>query len=190
MSTVLLLHSALGLRPAVGDFADALRGAGHEVITPDFYDGQVFDDTAGGIGYRDQVGGRELFERVRPTLADLPPDTVLAGFSLGAAFAQRLATERPGAAAVILLHYAAAPRGRWPGQPVQVHRYADDSWIAPADVAALGRAVTDSGASFADHVLPGSGHLFTDPATPDGDAAATARTIERITTLLASDGGG
>jgi dienelactone hydrolase len=61
-----------------------------------------------------------------------------------------------------------------------VHRYADDPWIAPTDVTALGAAVEASGAPFEDHVAPGRGHLFTDPDLPGYDAALTAATVERV----------
>lgn len=190
MSRLLLLHSALGLRPAVIAFADGLRARGHEVDTPDFYDGHVFDDgDEAGIAYRDEVGGRALLGRLAPVLDDLPPDTALAGFSLGAAFAQHLATRRPQARAVALLHHASAPRGEWPGMPVQVHRYAQDPWIEPDDVVTLGERVRASGARFEDVVVPGSGHLFTDSGATDGDAAATAAALDRVDALLRGDGG-
>lgn len=184
MSHVLLLHSALGLRPAVLTFADRLRDLGHAVEAPDFYDGNVFEDEPAGIAYRDAVGARDLLSRVGPALDALPADAVLAGFSLGSAFAQSLARSRPESRAVILMHSVAAPRGVWPGQPVQVHRYSEDPWIDPADVAALGHAVRAAHACFEDHVVPGRGHLFTDLASPDGDADATDATIERIHALL------
>ena len=58
MAHILLLHSAIGLRPAVLEFADALRDRGHTLTVPDYYDGQVFDDEAAGIEYRDRVGAR------------------------------------------------------------------------------------------------------------------------------------
>lgn len=186
MSTILLLHSAFGLRPAVTHFADALREHGHDVVVPDYYGGHVFDDTCAGLSHRDDVGPANLLAGVRPILEGLPADTVLAGFSLGAAFAQRLAADRPQAAAVILMHSVAAPRGgTWSGQPVQVHRYAEDPFVDPADLQALGDAVRASGADFVDFVTPGKGHLFTDPDLPDGDAGATAATVERIAALLA-----
>ncbi len=186
MSDILLLHSALGLRPAVLDFARALSDAGHTVHTPDFYDGHVFDGQREGLAYRDEVGARTIFtERLLPQIADLPADAVLAGFSLGAAYAQALAARRSQAAAVVLLHSVAAPRGDWPGQPVQVHRYARDPFVDEGDLTALAAAVRSSGAVFEDWVTPGSGHLFTDPGTPDGDAEATASTLERIKALLA-----
>lgn len=187
MSTILLLHSALGLRPAVIRFADALRERGHDVITPDYYAGSIFDDTCAGLSHRDDVGPAQLLARVRPVIDDLPADTALAGFSLGAAFAQRLAADRPEAAAVILMHSVAAPRnGAWSGQPVQVHRYAEDPFVDPADLHALADAVRASGARFDDFVTAGSGHLFTDTDLPEGDAAATAATIDRIAELLSA----
>jgi dienelactone hydrolase len=182
MARILLLHSALGLRPAVLEFAERLRELGHEVDAPDFYEGNVFEDEAPGIAHRD--AHPEYFDHVRAIAQELSADTVLAGFSLGSWFAQRLATRRPRARAAILLHSAGAPRGDWSGVPVQVHRHAVDPWIEPADVGALGAAVTASGAPFEDHVTPGRGHLFTDLAGPDADAAATAATLERIDTFL------
>lgn len=185
MTTILLLHSALGLRPAVLDFADALRARGHEVMTPDYYAGNIFDDTCAGLSHRDDVGPAQLLSRVRPIVDELPKDTVLAGFSLGAAFAQRLAADRPEARAVILMHSVAAPRrGLWSGQPVQVHRYAEDPFVDLVDLQAFADAVRASGASYEDYVTPGTGHLFTDPDLPDGDAAATAATVGRIDALL------
>ena len=183
MSTVLLLHSAYGLRPAVHRFADALRALGHEVVVPDYYDGAVFDDDA-GIAHRDAVGARALLERLRPAVAGLPADAALAGFSLGAAFAQRLAADRPEATGVALLHHVSPLRAGWSGQPVQVHRYAEDPWIDPDDVAALGVAAAAAGAPFEDVVVPGRGHLFTDTDLTDGDAAATAQSVARIHALL------
>ncbi|MBD2759459.1 dienelactone hydrolase family protein [Yimella sp. cx-573] len=184
MSHVLLLHSALGLRPAVREFAHTLEQLGHTITVPDFYDGEVFDSEDDGVGYRDRVGAKELFRRILPVVEQLPADAALAGFSLGSAFAQTLAATRPEAAGVILMHSVAAPFGRWPGAPVQVHRYAVDPWVEQEDVDALRASVEAEGTSFEDFVTPGRGHLFTDVHGPDGDAEATALTIERIDALL------
>lgn len=182
MAQVLLLHSALGLRPGVHAFADLLRERGHDVEVPDFYDGHVFDEEAPGIAHRD--AHPECFETVRDIAAGLPPETALIGMSLGAFFAQRLAAKRPQARAAILMHSVAPPRGAWSGVPVQVHRHEDDPWIDPADVTLLATAVEASGAPFADHVVPGRGHLFTDPDLRGYDADATAATVERIDALI------
>lgn len=182
MASILLLHSALGLRPGVDDFAERLRGHGHEVSVPDFYEGHVFDVEAEGIAHRD--AHPEYFEHVRSIADGLPEETVLAGFSLGSFFAQRLAAKRPGSRAAILMHSVTAPRRPWSGVPVQVHRYATDPWISPPDVEALGEAVRASSAPFEDHVTAGRGHLFTDPQGPDFDEAARDATIERIVAFL------
>ncbi|WP_168583441.1 dienelactone hydrolase family protein [Gephyromycinifex aptenodytis] len=184
MSSILLLHSALGRRPGVHALADQLRALGHDVLAPDFYDGQVFQDEAGGIAYRDEVGPSQLLARLAEPLTQVGDDAVLMGMSLGSAFASHLAMRRPRARAVILLHYAAAPSRPWPGQPTQVHRFAHDHWIDPAQVEGLGAAVTASGARFEDWVTPGSGHLFTDPDLPDFSQRATALTLDRIQELL------
>ncbi|MGO1167390.1 MAG: dienelactone hydrolase family protein [Janibacter sp.] len=186
MASILLLHSALGLRPGVHDVADRLRAHGHEVRVPDFYEGHVFDVEAEGIAHRD--AHPEYFEHVRGVADDMPADTVLAGFSLGSFFAQRLAAKRPTSRGAILISSVTAPRPPWSGVPVQVHRYATDPWIRPADVDALGEAVRASGAPFEDHVTPGEGHLFTDPDLPGYDEAATAASVERIAAFLAGDG--
>ena len=180
MAHIVLFHSALGLRPAVTDFADRLRALGHTVDAPDYYDGNVFDNEKKGIAFRDAIGVPSLLSQAEQALDNAPDDAVLAGFSLGAFFSQVFASKRPNARAAILMHSAAAPRGDWNGVPVQVHRYETDNWIEPAEVAELGRAVKASGASFEDFVTPGKGHLFTDLGTPDGNEEALAATIERI----------
>lgn len=184
MATVFLLHSAIGLRPGVVLLAEGLAARGHEIVLPDYYEGLVFADEAAGVAHRDEVGPRVLFDRVLHAADGAPPDAALMGLSLGAAFAQRLAGSRPEARGVVLLHHVTRPRSGWSGQPVQVHRYAEDPWIVPADVEALCRVVTDSGASFEDHVVPGKGHLFTDPDLPDHDAAATLAVVEHVDRLL------
>jgi dienelactone hydrolase len=106
---VIVFHSALGMRPAVGRFAARLRGGGHTVHTPDVYDGQVFDDVAAGAAARDAIGVLELIKRAQAAVEDLPPGLVYVGFSMGTGAAELLAGTRPGARAAILMHGALAP---------------------------------------------------------------------------------
>lgn len=49
MTTVLVAHSALGLRPAVLDLADRVRALGFPVVAPDLFGGAVFE--GGPQGY-------------------------------------------------------------------------------------------------------------------------------------------
>ena len=51
MARIVLFHSALGLRTAVLDFADALRGLGHVVVTPDFPEQEMDTRASTGIVY-------------------------------------------------------------------------------------------------------------------------------------------
>lgn len=185
MAHVLLLHSALGLRPAVISVADDLRAAGHTVITPDYYEGRVFDTESEGLAYRDATGVPALMRRAATSLDNLPDDAVLAGFSLGAFFAQAFTAKRPQARATVLFHSVAAPRGPWNGVPVQLHRYTVDPFVDEPDVAALRDAVTTSGALLDDVVVPGEGHLFTDLDTPDGDAAPRNDAVNRMLRFIA-----
>src|SRR5512135_2303633 len=101
---VVLFHSAYGLRPAVIDFADKLRTAGHTVHTPDLYDGEVFSDRNDAIRKIQELGFDALLERAQASVTNLPNAAVYAGFSNGGACAELLAATRPGARGAILIH--------------------------------------------------------------------------------------
>lgn len=86
MAEIVLFHSALGLRPGVTAAADRLRAAGHKVHTPDYYEGEVFDDLDEGLRKCDALGYQEITRRAReaggptvpwtgcaPDLATVPP---------------------------------------------------------------------------------------------------------------------
>jgi len=59
--------------------ADRLRAAGHTVHTPDFYDGEVFDDLDEGMRKEGAPGYREIARRAREPVAGLPEGLVFAG---------------------------------------------------------------------------------------------------------------
>ena len=61
---VVIYHSAYGLRPAIIDFADRLRAAGHQVHAPDLYDGEVFSDCSETLRKIQELG----FDRLPPEL--------------------------------------------------------------------------------------------------------------------------
>jgi len=183
-SEIVLFHSALGLRPGVRDFADRLRARGHVVHTPDLYDGATFDALADGARRRDAIGIPALMQRAEASVAALPAQVVYAGFSMGAAAAERLAATRPGALAAVLMHgglpIAAAGVGAWPGVPVQIHHAEHDPWVSPGVLRAIEAAVRASGAPAELHVYPGDGHLFADPDLPEYDEALARTMLERV----------
>ena len=192
MAEVVLFHSALGLRPGVTAAADRLRAAGHNVHTPDYYDGEVFDDLDEGLRKRDELGYAEIAQRARDAVARLPAELVFAGFSLGAMPAELLAATTPGTRGAVLMHAAIPVKGfggfgveRWPaGVPVQAHYAAEDPWVEAGEVAALGDAVRGAGAAFEEHAYPGSGHLFADPDLPGYDRASSEAMWRRVLDFL------
>jgi dienelactone hydrolase len=93
---VVLFHSALGLRPAIREFADRLRADGHTVHTPDSFDGEVFENLEDGMSKRDPIGIPELMGRAQAAVAGLPSRIVFAGFSMGTGAAEFMAGTRAG----------------------------------------------------------------------------------------------
>jgi dienelactone hydrolase len=190
MTTFILFHSALGLRPAVHRFAALLRDAGHETFTPDLFDGEVFDTLEEGIAKRDALGVEELLRRAHAAVDGLPSQAVYAGFSMGAAPAQLLAGTRPNARGAVLMHGAlpleALSIAEWPADvPVQVHHAERDPWVDGRAVEALAERVP----SIEVFHYPGSGHLFTDHGSPDHDPVSSARLARRVLGLLGHAGG-
>ena len=163
---VVLLHSALGRRPAVGEHAERLRAAGHEVHAPDLFDGRTFDDADEGVAHAGRLGWKALQAQA---LAAVPPGVPVAvvGLSVGAVLATGVAAKRADVRGALLLHAASPYRGDWPGVPVEVHHSAGDRFVQPGDSAALVEQVARSGARASLHVYPGDQHLFTDPGTAE-----------------------
>ncbi len=189
MAEVVLFHSALGLRPGVVAAADLLRDAGHRVHTPDYYDGEVFDDLDAGVAKRDALGYPELMRRGIAAVADLGPGFVVAGFSLGTGPAITVAVSRPGVVGAVLLHGAipVAEFGPdpWPdGVPVQVHYAADDPWVESGEVDGLRADVEAAGGAFESFVYPGNAHLFTHHDVEEHDPEASAALWPRVLAFL------
>ncbi|MFZ9158836.1 MAG: dienelactone hydrolase, partial [Ilumatobacteraceae bacterium] len=56
MATIVLFHHALGLTSSLRDYADVLRSFGHEVVTPDLFDGHTFADVHQGVAHAESIG--------------------------------------------------------------------------------------------------------------------------------------
>jgi dienelactone hydrolase len=184
VAEVLLFHHALGLTAGCVAFADRLRDGGHVVHTPDLFEGRTFASVADGVRYAEEVGFAAIVERGQRAAEGLPDSVVLAGMSLGAMPAQMLAQTLPGAAGAVLLHGCvplSVYGGAWPpGVPLQIHTMDRDE-LGDVDVARE-LVATVEGAQL--HLYPGDGHLFTDPGSPDHDAAATALVVRRVLEFL------
>ena len=187
MTTVLLFHHAQGQTPGFMQFADELRGAGHELHTPDLYDGRTFDDLNEGVAFAGkEIGFDEILRRGEAAAESLPSDIVYAGFSLGGMPAQSLAQQRPGSRGALLYH-ACMPTsefgGAWPeGVPVQIHMMEDDPWGDEDQAAA--KTLVDEVKDAELFLYPGSGHLFADPSLGDYDEQAAQLLRERTLSFL------
>ena len=132
MTDIVLFHHAQGLTDGVRQFAGQLRAAGHQVTTPDLYEGQVFGSLPEGLAYVEQAGFDTILERGRLAAQDLPASVVYAGFSLGVMPAQLLAQTRPGARGALFFHSClpVSEFGSWPdGVPVQIHAMEADPFF-------------------------------------------------------------
>lgn len=184
MSQIVLFHSAQGLRRDVSGLAARLRDAGHEVWTPDLFDGATFERLEDGIAHRDEIGIPALIERAATILEGLPTELVYAGFSMGAASAGYFAAARPGARGALLMHgatpLAAFGVSAWPGGvPAQVHYAADDPFVDAEGIDAFANVVREAGSPIEVFTYPGSGHLFADPDGPDYDEESAELMLER-----------
>lgn len=190
---VVVYHSAYGLRPAIIEFADKLRAAGHVVHTPDLYDGEVFIDRNDAIRKIQQLGFDKLLERALAAVEKLRGDLVYAGFSNGGACAELLAATRPRARGAILIHAPLMVRDLgwtvWPPNlPVQVHFANKDPIRNQAVIDALRVKVHQSRSTFEQFDYDAPGHLFADSAFPAYNAIAAELMTRRVLEFLESVG--
>lgn len=191
--TIVLFHSALGLRPAVHRFAQALRADGHMVHTPDLFDGEVYGELDDGVAKRDALGIAELSNRAMAAVQDLPPDIVHMGFSMGTGSAQFLAAMRPGAKGVVLMHGALDPAmlgmEGWQAAPTQIHYAEGDPWMNAEWTANLKLATEEQGLPCEVFAYDAQAkHLFTDEDSADYDPQAAELCLSRIRAFLSELG--
>jgi dienelactone hydrolase len=188
MPRVVLFHHAQGLTPGVAAFADELRAAGHEVQTPDLFEGRTFGSIQDGLAHVGEIGFGEIMERGARAADAIGADLVYAGFSLGVVPAQMLAQTRPGALGAVLC-YACVPASEfgesWPAAvPVQIHAMdADPFFVDEGDIDAA-RAIVASSPHAELFLYSGDQHLFADNSLPSYDAAATAVLLQRVIEFL------
>jgi len=190
MAEVVLFHHAQGLMPGVVAFADALRGAGHTVHTPDLFEGRTFDSIDAGMSFVRELGFETVMQRGAQAVEALPAGLVYAGFSLGVVPAQKLAQTRAGARGAIFC-YSCVPVSEfgsaWPeGVPVQIHGMdADPIFVGEGDIDAARALVAeaDEGELF---LYPGDQHYFADSSLASYDAEATALLTQRVLAFLAA----
>lgn len=187
MGVIALFHSVLGLRAVEERAAERLRAAGHTVLIPDLYAGQVAKTIEDGFVLMDQISWAAIEERARLAVRSLPHDAVLAGISMGAGVVDSLLPSRPHAAGILLLHgIAQLPATTRPGLPVQLHIADPDPFAGPSAVADWRASALDAGAAVQVYSYPDVGHFYLDADLPDYDAETAELTWQRALTFLRS----
>jgi dienelactone hydrolase len=190
MADVLLFHHIQGLTPGVVAFADELRAAGHTVHTPDLFDGRTFDSIQAGAGFTQSDEAPDFDKLADDVAGGLPAELVYAGFSMGAAQAQRLAQQRPGAKGALLFESCISTTGEWSfgpwpdGVPVQIHGKDDDEFFAHEGDIDAARELVATVADAALFTYPGPEHLFADTTLASYDADSAALLTKRVLEFL------
>ncbi len=192
MAEVVLFHHVQGLTDGVQAFAEELRAGGHTVHTPDLFEGARPESIDEGLALTGKIGDDVLKARVDGAVADLPDGLVFAGFSSGAADAQRLAQTRPGTRGALLYESCMPITGEWAfgpwpdGVSVQIHGNEKDPFFGEGgDLEAARELVATVGPELSELFLyPGDRHLFTDSSLPSYDAEAAALVVERSRAFL------
>ncbi|MGC2192495.1 MAG: dienelactone hydrolase family protein [Candidatus Dormiibacterota bacterium] len=192
MAEVVLFHHVQGLTDGVGAFAQDLRAGGHTMHTPDLFDGERPASIEEGIALVGRAGEDVLRGRADRAVADLPAGLVYAGFSFGAATAQRFAQTRPGARGALLYEGCIPLTGEWAfgpwpeGVPVQIHGMDKDPFFAlEGDIDAARELVETVGSEVAQlFIYPGDRHLFADSSLPSYDPTAAALLAQRSLVFL------
>jgi len=188
MADVVLFHHAQGLTPGILAFADELRADGHEVHTPNLFDGRTFGSIEEGMAFAEQLGfPDEIFNRGAQAVDGLPASVVYIGFSLGVLPAQMLAQTRPGASGAVFC-YSCFPAGEFGGcpvdLPVQVHGADNDPFfIGEGDVDNARELIAEAkhGELF---LYQGDQHYFADSSLPSYDAEAAKLLTQRVLDFL------
>jgi len=187
MTSVVLFHHAQGLTEGVVAFADRLRAAGHDVKTPDSYDGHSFATLDEGLAYAGEIGFGTVAGLGVAAVADLPADVVYLGFSLGVMAAQQLTQTRAGARGGVFVASClpASEFGGWPaGVRAQVHGMDADPIFAEEGDLEAAQELVAAAPEVELFTYPGSAHLFMDSSLPDYDAPSAEQLTSRVLAFL------
>ncbi len=187
MVNVVLTHSALGLDSNLESWAEWLRGEGHEVIAPDLYGGETFDNFAAGRHRAESLDMNKAVQALQGIARELDAPVVLMGFALGAAVSEIAALTEKGIAGLILVSAASSPEWfgnpSWPeGLRAQVHYAVEDETIERSEVDAL--AATAPPGALEVFEYPGAAHLFAFPNFVDYEPLSAERVRAAVRVFL------
>ena len=189
---VLVLHAWWGLNDFFRGFCDRLAAAGFVVVAPDLWGGMVATTQAQAQSLIDQRDDAAMSQAVSDGLAYLEAHPAVRGdglgaigFSMGAAWAIKLASVRPKLRAVTLF-YGIGDADFSTSQAAYLGHFADDDpWEPLEGVQQQQAAMLAAGREASFHFYPATGHWFFEADRPDAyNPAAAALAWERTLTFL------
>ena len=178
---VLVLHAWWGFTPYIEAVCDRLAQAGFVALAPDLYEGDTTDTIAGAEALRGQHPNDRLGEIANDALSTLRASPAVTGpvaaigFSLGAAWAAVLATERPEDVRAAVVFYGA----------YQGH-FGEQDDMEPLDgVREMESEIRAAGREVTFYTYPEAQHWFMEPNRPEYRPADAELAWERTLAFLA-----
>ena len=112
MATILLFHSVRGLRDVERAAAERLRSAGHDVVTPDLFDGATAATLDEGFAIEERLWPEPLLGRAAAAADACRPMPCSPACRWAAIVASQVWARRPATAGVLLLHGLGRDPGR------------------------------------------------------------------------------
>jgi len=189
---VLVLHAWWGLTPTFTAACDRLAAAGFVALAPDLYAGKTaatIEQAERLLAQRDSkrmdATALAALDHIRAHPAVRSSGIATLGFSMGAAWATELASERPADIAAAVIFYGTAGADFAAARASYLAHFAEgDEWEPEegvrqmeADIRAAGRAATF-------YSYPGAKHWFMEPNRPEYSLPAAELAWDRTLAFL------
>ncbi len=184
MPGVVMLHSALGARPAILGYADDLAGRGYAVLALDLFNGQIPSNPEQAVKLRDEANKRapeigglilEAYGRLATDERIRATRRYLVGWSYGAAWATTAASKLEhlsGTVAYYGQNFTSLPAlYEQVDCPFLLVGALDDEQPSPATLREVERHLKDNG-KIVDLLLVKGGHGFAEPTLPAYEKAS------------------
>ena len=189
---VLLLHAWWGLNGVFRGLADRLAAEGFVVLAPDLNLGETVTTVEAAkalMPQRDNERTALIVAAAHDALRQHPAvrgkQIGVIGFSMGAAWALWLSTERPAQVAATVVFYGTYPLDFSAAQAVYLGHFAEgDEWEPPEDVQAMEQALREAGREVTFHSYPNTAHWFMEDDRPEYNAEAATQAWQRTMAFL------
>jgi len=191
---ILLLHAWWGRNAFFTQLADRLAGEGYVVLTPDLNFGEVVNTVEDAKALMERRDYERIAQavlaatdalRAHPAVQPGPLGAV--GFSMGAAWAIWLSTERSTQVGAVALFYGSQPADFGVARAAYLgHFVEDDEWEPLDGVQAMEQDMRNAGRDVTGHIYPNTAHWFMESDRPEYNIEAAELAWQR--TLVFLDG--